>query len=274
MPRSGRATGRRGGSRPVHACRSRARTPVQRPDDVGQDRRADGTVGGDDVFVPADRSSSIVRWWFASTRTRWRGQIRRRLPPTDPSPSRLRRARASRRIRHGRPACPRFLRIYGHLVRKLSAAHRIDERLVHAVIAVESAYQPRARSPKGARGLMQLMPATARQYGVGNAYNPTANLEGGISPSAVAARSLRAVAGAGGVQRRRSRRPSVRWHAAISGDAGLRGQGPRAGRVAADSTALTGRQPARPVQTLGHRSSGTAGLRQSAILRRLDGIIA
>ena len=75
---------------------------------------------------------------------------------------------------------PEIPPIYRHLVRKLSAAHRIDERLVHAVIAVESAYQPRARSPKGARGLMQLMPATARQYGVGNAYNPTANLEGGI----------------------------------------------------------------------------------------------
>ena len=66
------------------------------------------------------------------------------------------------------------------LVTRLSAAHGVDARLVHAVIAVESAYQPRARSRKGARGLMQLMPATARQYGVRNAYHAPANVEAGI----------------------------------------------------------------------------------------------
>ena len=49
-----------------------------------------------------------------------------------------------------------------------------------AVISVESAYRPRARSRKGARGLMQLMPATARQYGVRNAYKESANLEAGV----------------------------------------------------------------------------------------------
>ena len=48
------------------------------------------------------------------------------------------------------------------------------------MITVESAYQTRARSPKGAKGLMQLMPDTARQYGVRNAYNAAANLEAGI----------------------------------------------------------------------------------------------
>jgi soluble lytic murein transglycosylase-like protein len=69
---------------------------------------------------------------------------------------------------------------YRALVNRLSATHGVDARLVHAVITVESAYQPRARSPKGARGLMQLMPATARQYGVRNAYRPAANLEAGI----------------------------------------------------------------------------------------------
>ena len=56
----------------------------------------------------------------------------------------------------------------------------MDARLIHAVISVESAYQPRARSRKGARGLMQLMPATARQYGVRNAYKESANLEAGV----------------------------------------------------------------------------------------------
>jgi hypothetical protein len=70
---------------------------------------------------------------------------------------------------------------YEALVTRLAAAHGVDPRLVHAVIAVESAYQPRARSRKGARGLMQLMPATARQYGVHNAYHAPANLEAGIT---------------------------------------------------------------------------------------------
>lgn len=69
---------------------------------------------------------------------------------------------------------------YSSLVNELSTRHGVDARLVHAVITVESAYQSRARSPKGAKGLMQLMPDTARQYGVRNAYNPAANLDAGI----------------------------------------------------------------------------------------------
>ena len=51
---------------------------------------------------------------------------------------------------------------------------------MHAVIEQESNYQARARSKKGARGLMQLMPDTARQYGVRNSYDPKANLEAGV----------------------------------------------------------------------------------------------
>jgi soluble lytic murein transglycosylase-like protein len=48
------------------------------------------------------------------------------------------------------------------------------------VIQVESAYHERARSPKGAMGLMQLMPATARQYAVQDPYDPASNIEAGI----------------------------------------------------------------------------------------------
>jgi soluble lytic murein transglycosylase-like protein len=69
---------------------------------------------------------------------------------------------------------------YGKLIDTLSQAHGVDPDLVKAVIKVESAYQPRARSRKGAMGLMQLMPATARQYSVRNPYDPKANLEAGI----------------------------------------------------------------------------------------------
>jgi len=69
---------------------------------------------------------------------------------------------------------------YRDLIIRLAEAHGVDARLIHAVISVESAYRPRARSAKGARGLMQLMPATARQYGVRNAYKEAANLDAGV----------------------------------------------------------------------------------------------
>jgi soluble lytic murein transglycosylase-like protein len=69
---------------------------------------------------------------------------------------------------------------YNSMIENASAKHGVDATLVRAVIQVESNYEHRARSPKGARGLMQLMPATARQYGVSNSYDPAANIEAGI----------------------------------------------------------------------------------------------
>ena len=69
---------------------------------------------------------------------------------------------------------------YRDLIRTASARHGVDARVVNAVIQVESAYHSRAVSPKGARGLMQLMPATGRQYGVLDLFDPKVNLEAGI----------------------------------------------------------------------------------------------
>jgi soluble lytic murein transglycosylase-like protein len=71
-------------------------------------------------------------------------------------------------------------RPFADLISTVAATHNVDKRLVHAVIEQESNYQPRARSKKGARGLMQLMPGTARQYGVRNSYDPKSNLEAGV----------------------------------------------------------------------------------------------
>ena len=71
-------------------------------------------------------------------------------------------------------------RPFADLISGVAAAHQVDLRLVHAVIEQESNYQARARSKKGARGLMQLMPATARQYGVSNSYDPKSNLDAGV----------------------------------------------------------------------------------------------
>jgi soluble lytic murein transglycosylase-like protein len=68
---------------------------------------------------------------------------------------------------------------YRDLIDRASVTHGVDARLVRAVIQVESSYQTRARSPKGAMGLMQLMPETARRYAVTNPFDPVANVEAG-----------------------------------------------------------------------------------------------
>jgi soluble lytic murein transglycosylase-like protein len=69
---------------------------------------------------------------------------------------------------------------YREIIDTASAAQGVDPQLVRAVIQVESAYQQRARSRKGAMGLMQLMPETAREYGVIDPYDPQSNIEAGI----------------------------------------------------------------------------------------------
>lgn len=69
---------------------------------------------------------------------------------------------------------------YGEIIAAMSEAHGVDPLLVRALIQVESNYKPRAKSPKGAMGLMQLMPATARTYNVRNPFDPKANIEAGI----------------------------------------------------------------------------------------------
>ena len=69
---------------------------------------------------------------------------------------------------------------YDEIIAALSEAHGVDPMLVKALIQVESNYKPRARSPKGAMGLMQLMPSTAREYKVRNPFDPKANIEAGI----------------------------------------------------------------------------------------------
>ena len=70
--------------------------------------------------------------------------------------------------------------VYGELIEAAAQTHGVDPVLVQALIQVESNYQPRARSNKGAMGLMQIMPATAREYNVRNAYDPKSNIDAGV----------------------------------------------------------------------------------------------
>ena len=69
---------------------------------------------------------------------------------------------------------------YEEIIAAVSQAHGVDPMLVKALIQVESNYKPQARSRKGAMGLMQLMPSTAREYKVRNPFDPKANIEAGI----------------------------------------------------------------------------------------------
>jgi soluble lytic murein transglycosylase len=67
------------------------------------------------------------------------------------------------------------------IIRDAARRHRIDMALVKAVIRAESDFVPYALSPKGAQGLMQLMPATARMRNVWRSFEPRQNVEGGVS---------------------------------------------------------------------------------------------
>ena len=68
---------------------------------------------------------------------------------------------------------------FADMVAKVAAEQKIDPALMHAVITVESAYNPKAKSPKGATGLMQIMPDTGKRYGVTDLLNPIKNLTAG-----------------------------------------------------------------------------------------------
>jgi soluble lytic murein transglycosylase-like protein len=75
---------------------------------------------------------------------------------------------------------PLFATAYDSIIEAEAKKHGVDAALVSAVIRAESNYEPRALSRKGARGLMQLMPATAKRLDVRKPFDPAANVAGGV----------------------------------------------------------------------------------------------
>lgn len=71
-------------------------------------------------------------------------------------------------------------RDYDAIIQTVSAKYNIEAPLIHSIVRAESNYNCRALSPKGAAGLMQLMPETAQVYGVNDRFDPRENIEGGV----------------------------------------------------------------------------------------------
>ncbi len=85
---------------------------------------------------------------------------------------------AGRRITLTKPKRD-YTAVYDPLIRRVAKKQRIEPALLKAIIHVESGFNARAVSKKGASGLMQLMPATAKRYGVKNIFDPTENVHAG-----------------------------------------------------------------------------------------------
>jgi soluble lytic murein transglycosylase-like protein len=90
-------------------------------------------------------------------------------------------ASVSAPVRTTRPVSRQYRNDFDDLITEHSRAQGVRPDLVRAVIQVESGYNPSARSPKGAMGLMQLMPATAAGLGVVRPYDPEQNIRGGVA---------------------------------------------------------------------------------------------
>jgi soluble lytic murein transglycosylase-like protein len=73
-----------------------------------------------------------------------------------------------------------FRGAWDEMIAGTASRHQVDPKLVRAIVRVESNFNPYAISPRGARGLMQLIPATARRFGVSDVFDPGANLDGGV----------------------------------------------------------------------------------------------
>ena len=126
------------------------------------------------LAFPAAAEAQIYSWRDGS------GTLVVSSTPKDPS-AQLYVVRNSPAVRSTRAPVNKRSEAYEDLIVQHATEHDISADLVRAVIQVESGFNPLARSVKGAMGLMQLMPATARELGVTNAYDPAQNIRGGVA---------------------------------------------------------------------------------------------
>lgn len=126
------------------------------------------------VAVPAASQAQIYYWRDAS------GQLVLSDKPKDPGAKTYAVSRTSG-IRTTTPVAGRRSAPYEQLIETHARDQGVDANLVRAVIQAESAFNPRAVSSKGAMGLMQLMPATAKAYNVFDAFDPAENIRAGVA---------------------------------------------------------------------------------------------
>jgi soluble lytic murein transglycosylase-like protein len=118
-----------------------------------------------DIFTFTD-SAGVIHYSNVPVDSRYERLIADPPPPSTPQQGAELRAKAA---------------VFSDLIDEAARHAKVSPALLRAVIAVESAFDPRAVSPKGAQGLMQLLPATARRYGVNRPFDPRDNLRGGAS---------------------------------------------------------------------------------------------
>lgn len=126
-----------------------------------------------DIFSYKDEKGVVHFTNIPSNDKRWKLV---RKEEGNPAPSTVAQSRVAQLFM---PSSADILR-YASIIEAASRTHGVDANLVHAVVTAESGYNAAAVSRAGARGLMQLMPDTARRYGVQNIHDPVENINGGV----------------------------------------------------------------------------------------------
>jgi soluble lytic murein transglycosylase-like protein len=136
---------------------------------------ATAVAGSPSTAGTAERLVSVVS---ADQRT---GKLVRSVVPTTrrETPAKPARPLAPAAPPSAAPAPPATVAAIAEAVERAAAQHSLPPALLHSVIKVESNYNPSAVSPKGAQGLMQLIPSTALRFGVSDVFDPADNIQGG-----------------------------------------------------------------------------------------------